>query len=142
MGKGIVDVRPPQEFAGGDHVGGGDCVDRNDRHRHRFLALLAGAGAIYVISKRAPGVQWQCQRLPGRVHQPREGRRFRLDPASGPSSRKELHTDEHRLDVTAAIAIVGIFALGVMALTSGGGTRDENGIQLRPSPGAKIAGYA
>jgi hypothetical protein len=45
--------------------------------------------------------------------------------------------------VVAAVAIVGIFALGVMALTSGGGSRvDQNGVHLQPSPAARIAGYA
>jgi hypothetical protein len=45
--------------------------------------------------------------------------------------------------VVAAIAIVGIFSLGVAALTSGG-ERESGGslVQNPPSPGAKFAGYA
>jgi len=45
--------------------------------------------------------------------------------------------------VVAAVAIVGIFALGVAALTSGG-ERESGGslVANPPSPGAKIAGYA
>ena len=45
--------------------------------------------------------------------------------------------------VVAAIAIVGIFSLGVAALTSGG--EHESGgslVQNPPSSGAKLAGYA
>jgi hypothetical protein len=40
--------------------------------------------------------------------------------------------------VVAAIAIVGIFSLGVMALTSG--TRTEDGVAA-PSPAARLAGH-
>ena len=45
--------------------------------------------------------------------------------------------------VVAAIAIVGIFSLGVASLTSGG-ERESGGslVQNPPSPGAKLAGYA
>jgi hypothetical protein len=45
--------------------------------------------------------------------------------------------------VVAAVAIVGIFSLGVTALTSGG--EHESGgalVQSPPTPIAKIAGYA
>ena len=41
--------------------------------------------------------------------------------------------------VVAAIAIVGIFSLGVAALTSG--TTGEGGVRTR-RPGARLAGYA
>lgn len=44
--------------------------------------------------------------------------------------------------VVASIAIVGIFSLGVLALTSGGRTRTDGGIHRRPGPAARIAGYA
>jgi hypothetical protein len=40
--------------------------------------------------------------------------------------------------VVAALAIVGIFALGVVALTSG--PRTEDG-PASPSPGARVGGY-
>ena len=45
--------------------------------------------------------------------------------------------------VVAAIAIVGIFSLGVLALTSGG-EHESGGTQVPnpPSPAARIAGYA
>ncbi len=45
--------------------------------------------------------------------------------------------------VVAAVAIVGIFSLGVTALTSGG-NRQSGGsaVTSPPSPAAKIAGYA
>ena len=44
--------------------------------------------------------------------------------------------------VVAAIAIVGIFSLGVAALTSGGDRESGGSIVANPaSPGAKIAGY-
>jgi hypothetical protein len=45
--------------------------------------------------------------------------------------------------VVAAIAIVGIFSLGVAALTSGG-DRESGGTLVRnpPSGAAKLAGYA
>ena len=45
--------------------------------------------------------------------------------------------------VVAAVAIVGIFSLGVTALTSGG--RSDSGgsaVANPPSPAAKVAGYA
>ena len=46
--------------------------------------------------------------------------------------------------VIAAVAIVGIFSLGVTALTSGGDheTGGSIGRPTQPSPAAKIAGYA
>jgi hypothetical protein len=44
--------------------------------------------------------------------------------------------------VIAAVAIVGIFSLGVAALTSGGDRESGGSIIANPaSPGAKIAGY-
>ena len=45
--------------------------------------------------------------------------------------------------VIAAVAIVGIFTLGVTALTSGGDHETGGSIVTKPaSPAAKIAGYA
>jgi len=45
--------------------------------------------------------------------------------------------------VVAAVAIVGIFSLGVAALTSGGGRETGGSIVTNPpSAAAKIAGYA
>ena len=45
--------------------------------------------------------------------------------------------------VVATVAIAGLVALGVKALSSGGGTRiDQTGVHLAPSAGARIAGYA
>lgn len=45
--------------------------------------------------------------------------------------------------MVAAVAVVGLVALGVKALSSGGGTRiDEAGVELAPSAAARLAGYA
>jgi hypothetical protein len=45
--------------------------------------------------------------------------------------------------VVATVAIVGLVALGVKALSSGGGTRiHQTGVELAPSAAARIAGYA
>jgi hypothetical protein len=44
--------------------------------------------------------------------------------------------------VVATVAIAGLVALGVKALSSGGGTRiDRTGVELAPSAAARIAGY-
>jgi hypothetical protein len=44
--------------------------------------------------------------------------------------------------VAATVAVVGLVALGVKALVSGGGTRiDQTGVELAPSTAARIAGY-
>jgi len=43
--------------------------------------------------------------------------------------------------VVATVTIVGLVALGVKALSSGGGTRiDQTGVELAPSTAARIAG--
>ena len=45
--------------------------------------------------------------------------------------------------MVATVTIVGLVALGVKALSSGGGTRiDQTGVELAPSTAARIAGYA
>lgn len=44
--------------------------------------------------------------------------------------------------VLSTVAIVGLVALGVKALSSGGGTRiDQTGVELAPRPVARTAGY-
>jgi len=44
--------------------------------------------------------------------------------------------------VVATVAIAGLVALGVKALSSGGGTRiHQTGVELAPSAAARIAGY-
>jgi hypothetical protein len=45
--------------------------------------------------------------------------------------------------VVAAVAIVGIFSLGVTALTSGGESESDGAmVQNQPNAAAKLAGYA
>ncbi|MEP6561393.1 MAG: hypothetical protein ABJD68_10025 [Nakamurella sp.] len=44
--------------------------------------------------------------------------------------------------VIAAIAVVGLFSVGVVALTSGGPTGSTDGTVAQPNSMAKLAGYA